>query len=115
MKNELLKSCEQAIGKCITESLTSYNSPLQQLVKSELESAQPELKEMVSAAISELICDDQFKETLNTEIKRKLSKVLINSVGGEIERTVNKLKSDPVTRSKITIAIDSVVNGLLNN
>jgi len=51
---------------------------------------------------------------MKEEMKRKLARVLITQFGGELEKSVNKLKSDPTTRAKITVAIDSVINNLTN-
>jgi hypothetical protein len=39
---------------------------------------------------------------------------LISQYGGEIEKTVGKLKADPTSRAKMTIAIDSVMNDLIS-
>lgn len=112
MKQELLKECEKHIGKAISDAMSSYNSPLVRAIQSSLSDVEPQLKEMADFAIYELTSDDEFKSILNTEVKRKLAKVLISKIGGEIESTVGKLKSDPVTRSKITIAIDSVMSDI---
>lgn len=112
MKKELLIECEKQIGKALTEALTSYNSPLIKMVNESLEEVTPQIKELTVTAVSELLNDSSFKEILNQEIKRKLAKVLIAKLGGELESTVNKLKADPVTRSKITVAIDSIISEL---
>jgi hypothetical protein len=38
-----------------------------------------------------------------------LAKVLIQRFGGEMEKQVNVLKSDPTTRARITLAIEEIV------
>ncbi len=113
MKDQLLKECEKQIGKALSDALTSYSSPLVKAVQQSLLEVEPQLKEMASTAISDMICDSEFKEIMQREIKSKLAKVLISKIGGEIESTVNKLKSDPTSRAKITIAVDSVISELL--
>lgn len=112
MKEQLLKECEKQIGKAISDALTSYNSPLVKAVQVSLLEVEPQLKQMTNNAVSELICDDEFKSIMQQEIKRKLAKVLISKIGGEIESTVSKLKSDPATRARITVAIDSIISDI---
>lgn len=109
MKEQLLKECEKQIGKALSDALTSYNSPLIKAVQGSLDQVEPQLKTMANEAVSSLICDDEFKQIMQQEIKRKLAKVLISKIGGEVESTVNKLKADPATRARLTVAIDSVM------
>ena len=114
MKTELLAQCEKAIEKCIIDSMGSYNSPLNVAVKSALSEHQNKLHAMASKAVSELIGSDDFKDLMQMEIKRKLAKVLLSQFGGEVEKTVAKLKADPTSRAKMTLAIDTVMNDLIN-
>ena len=115
MNSELLGQCEKAINKCIVESMGAYNSPLHAAVKDALSDHQSQLHSMAGESVSELVNSSEFKVLMQTEIKRKLAKVLISQYGGEIEKTVAKLKQDPTSRAKITVAIDMVMNDLINN
>jgi len=114
MEKELLDMCAKTVDKALHDALTSYNSPLVKAVNSALEDEFENLKNIASVAVSELTCSDEFKQTMKTEMKKKLARVLISQYGGEIEKSVVKLKSDPATRAKITVAIDSVINELSN-
>ena len=114
MNAELLGQCEKAINKCITDSMGAYNSPLHAAVKDALSDHQGQLHSMASESVSSLVNSVEFKILMQTEIKRKLAKVLISQYGGEIEKTVAKLKQDPTSRAKMTVAIDMVMNDLIN-
>ena len=114
MKTELLAQCEKAIDKSITDALGSYNSPLMEAVRSALREHQEKLQELASESVAELINSDEFKQTMKLEMKRKLAKVLISQYGGQIEKTVGQLKSNPTSRAKITMAIDGVMDDLIN-
>ena len=105
----MLSQCEKVLEKCIFEALTSYNSPLVNAVKESLASSSPKIKEMADSAVSELVNSDEFAVTMKVELKRKLARVLISQYGGEIEKSANKLKSDPASRAKMIVAIDSVM------
>lgn len=109
MKEQLLKECERQIGKALSDALTSYNSPLISAVKESLLDVEPQIKSITNEAVGEIVADAEFKDILKKEIKKKVAKTLIARIGGEIESTVNKLKSDPTTRARITVAIDSVI------
>ena len=113
LNNALLVQCERTLDKAITEALTSYNSPLMCAVKDALSDQSETLKSIASDAVNDLINSDEFAVTMKREMKTKLARVLISQYGGEIEKTVGKLKSDPTTRAKITIAIDGVMNDLI--
>ena len=114
MNAELLGQCEKAISKCITDSMGAYNSPLHAAVKDALSDHKDQLHSMASESVSELVNSLEFKLLMQTEIKRKLAKVLISQYGGEIEKTVAKLKQDPTSRARMTVAIDNVMNDLIN-
>jgi hypothetical protein len=115
MNSELLGQCEKAINKCIVDSMGAYNSPLHAAVKDALSDHQTQLHSMASESVSELVNSSEFKVLMQTEIKRKLAKVLISQYGGEIEKTVAKLKQDPTSRAKMTVAIDTVMSDLISN
>lgn len=113
MKAELLGQCEKAISKCIVDSMGAYNSPLHSAVKDALSEHQSKLQIMASESVSDLVGSSEFKLLMQTEIKRKLAKALISQYGGEIEKTVAKLKQDPTSRAKMTVAIDAVMDDLI--
>ena len=112
MKTELLAQCEKAIDKSITDALGSYSSPLMEAVRSALSDHKEKLHNLASESVAELIGSSEFKQVMKTEMKRKLAKVLISQYGGELEKTVGKLKADPTSRAKMTLAIDSVMDEL---
>lgn len=114
MNVELLGQCEKAINKCIIDAMGAYNSPLNETVKDSLSEHKPKLQSMANEAISDLVNSVEFKILMQGEIKRKLAKVLISQYGGEIEKTVARLKQDPTSRAKMTVAIDVVMNDLIN-
>ena len=112
MKQELIEQCKQTIDKALHEALTSYSSPLVSAVKDALFDESEKLKQISQAAVSDLLNSEEFALIMKEEMKRKLARVLISQFGGELEKSVNKLKSDPTTRAKITLAIDGVVDNL---
>ena len=111
----LLAQCEKTIDKCITDALGSYGSPLMNAIRVALKDQENAIHKLASDSVAELVNSEEFKISMKTEMKRKLAKVLISQYGGELEKTVGKLKADPTSRAKMTIAIDSVMSDLINN
>jgi flagellar basal body-associated protein FliL len=113
VNTNLLAQCEKTIDKCITDALSAYNSPLKEAVNSALTVHRDALHKLASESVSELVNSDEFKQSMKTEMKRKLAKVLISQYGGEIEKTVGQLKADPTSRAKMTLAIYTVMEDIL--
>lgn len=112
MREQLLEQCKKTIDTAILDALTGYNSPLADAIKSALSCEAPNLERISKDAVSDLLNSEEFNQTMKIEMKKKLARVLISQFGGELERIVGKLKADPTTRAKITVAIDSVINDL---
>ena len=110
MNNQLLAQCEKSIDKAITEALGSYNSPLVKAVSSALDEQKDKINTLASESVSEIVNSDDFKHIMKEEMKRKLSRVLISQYGGQVEKAVNELRSNPLTKAKITTAIDSIIS-----
>ncbi len=66
-------------------------------------------QELVDAAFDSMATDKEFRALLIAELKQSLAKTLVRRFGGEIEATVNRLKSDPVTRARIVLALEQCV------
>lgn len=112
MREQLIEQCKKTIDTALLDALTGYSSPLTNAIKNALSCETEKLERIAKDAVSDLLNSEEFNQTMKLEMKRKLAKVLISQFGGELERAVGKLKSDPTTRAKITVAIDSVIEGL---
>ena len=113
MEAQVLNAVRTSIHTAITEELVGYNKPLAKLTEQVVDNHSAEIKETIEGAVSSLLSSSDFREALTKAINEKLAKTLINKIGGEIESKVNDLKRDPVTRAKLTIAIDDVVKELV--
>ena len=112
LKGALLAQCEKSLDEAITKALTAYDSPLIKAVNGALVEQSETLRSIANDAVSDLVNSDEFAATMKAEMKTKLARVLISQYGGEIEKAVGKLKADPTTRAKITLAIDGVMSDL---
>jgi hypothetical protein len=93
----------------IEKKFTDYNSPLDHLLKAAIETHAPKFRSLLEESISTCVLNEEFRQEIRTAVHRNLAKTLIQRFGGEIEKQVNVLKSDPTTRARITLAIEEIV------
>lgn len=113
MENEILKIIKNSVGKSVQEALTKYNSPFVQMVDNVIRSHKDEIESIVNECVSSLVNSKDFKKEINLALKQKLAKNLVSKFGGELEKSINTLKSNPATRAKIILAIENITEELL--
>lgn len=113
MFNELEKELKQVIQSglhaAIASKLGGYNSPLDAVLKDVFARYDGEIRTLLVNSIQSAMTDEDFRQRIADAVRSKLAKTLIDRFGGELEKQVNALKSDPTTRAKITLAIEEVV------
>lgn len=105
----LLDTIRDGIRKGVAEKLTGYGSPLGPLIEAALNKHSATFRSMLENAIGSCVDDPQFREEIAVAVRHSLAKTLIQRFGGEMEKQVNVLKSDPTTRARITLAIEEIV------
>ncbi len=90
-----------------------YDRNISDMVASAIKSREHETKSILLSAIDSCIKDEAFVEELKAMCRQSLAKQLVNKFGGELEKQVNALKSDPTTRSRIAFALDEIVKSKL--
>ena len=105
----------KAVEKAIMDNMTSYNSPIHKIVNNSVAKHEDKIIEITDKAVSGLFDSDSFKEGITQAVRSKLAKLLVSKIGGELERTVVKLKADTVSRAKMALAVDGVIKELLIN
>ena len=112
LETQILKSAHDAIGKAIESELVGYGKPLSKVVESVIDSHKGELFMILDKEVSQLIGGDGFRDLIKSELNKNLAKILIQKMGGELEKQVNALKQNPQTRAKITLAISDIIESL---
>lgn len=112
LQNQILQSVNSAMGKAIESELVGYNKPLSLLTARVIESHQGELFNVIDCEVSQLIGGDDFRSIIKEQLNKNLAKVLIQRMGGELEKQVNTLKQNPQTRARITLAISEIIESL---
>ena len=112
LDTQILNAIKDGIRSGIKDQFTrSYNNPLEAVAKTAVENHKDEMARVVSESIQACIDDVNFNLELKEAVRKQIAKSLIAKFGGEIEKETNRLKSDPTTRAKITLAIDNIIRG----
>ena len=107
---EIFNAVRDGIREGVKAKLSSgYGSPMDSLVKAALEKHADSFREMLESAIASCVGDPAFRAEIASATRVVIAKTLIQKFGGEMEKQVNALKSDPTTRARITIAIEEIV------
>lgn len=105
----LLGAIKEGIASAVKAKLEGYNSPIEGTIKDCVKRHEAELHSIINEAISACVRDAAFKEDIIASTRQQLARALVQRIGGELESQVNKLKSDPTTRARITMAINAIV------
>lgn len=105
----LITSLKEGLVRGVKDSFDRYNSPLQKLYEQALTNQQAGLQQLLQESISSCVNDETFKEEIRAATRQTLAKLLVQRFGGELEKQVNALKSNPVTRAQITMSLDKIV------
>lgn len=114
MNIDVDKTLEHAFSDAIRDGVRKhlvegYNSPLKELIEAAIKANAVDFRGLLEEAIASCVKDAEFRESIATAVRHSLAKTLVQRFGGEIEKQVNVLKSDPTTRARITLAIEEIV------
>ena len=112
IEKQVMGNVREAIGKSIVEQLSSYHSPLKALTEAVVAKHNPDLFELIDGEFSKLIGGKAFRDDLRRALNKKLARLLIEKMGGELEKRVRELKENPETRAKITLAIGEIIDAM---
>lgn len=105
----LENAIRDAVRDRVKTNFTGYNSALDKLIESAIGTHSGSFRSMLETSISACINDEQFRSDIAQQVRHQLAKTLVQRFGGELEKQVNVLKSDPATRARITLAIEEIV------
>lgn len=115
MNIETDKLIERALADGIREGIKSKlsshysDNPVNKIVDAAISKHAPAFQAMLSECLTACMNNDEFRANVAESVRHTLAKTLVARFGGELEKQVNALKSDPITRSRITLAIEAIV------
>lgn len=112
LEENVISTVHSAITEAIKAKLASgYNSPLDALIKASVDKHSPAIQGMMDKAIQDALTGD-FATALADACTRKLAKVIIQKMEGEIEKKANDLRGSPEFRAKLTLAVSEVISSI---
>lgn len=107
----LLNAIKDGLREGVKDRMTkSYGSnPFDAAINETLKAHDGAVRTLITEAMNSAIGDEAFRASMKEQIRSILAKTLVQRFGGELEQQVNKLKSDPATRARITLAIEEIV------
>ena len=109
MQIDLDKELQNAITGCIRTAFegaaTHYDSPFRKVANEVIAKNESEIHAVMNEAMRECLTDATRREEIKSVLKTQIAKLVIQKFGGELERRVNELKSNPETRAKMTAAV----------
>lgn len=105
----LLEAIRDGFRESLKTKLGGYNSPFEKLVGDVITAHSGEFRSLLEGAIASCMRDAVFAEDVRSSVRSILARQLVQKFGGELEKQVNVLKSDPTTRARITLAIEEIV------
>jgi hypothetical protein len=115
LENQVVFSVQSAISKGLSEALSNnYNSPLVKYAQNVVAKYQKDIEAIFDKVVDEGIKSDEFKVRVREVLLHKIAKTITSGIDGSIDKTVNQMKQDAVFRSKLTLAVNGLVEEFLN-
>ncbi len=86
-----------------------YNSTFEKVVNESIAAHSARFRKLLEDAIGSCLNDTDFTNDIAQAVRQSLAKTLVQRFGGELEKQINALKSDPMTRARIIVALDEIV------
>lgn len=108
-ERELTQAVRSGFAKAVAEVLgRGYDNPVTPHIKAAIDTHAPKMQALLVEAIGDSLGTEEFRQQIRESVRHKLASLLVQRFGGELEKQVNVLKSDPATRARITLAIEEI-------
>lgn len=114
LEQDILRTAQTAMNESIQKVLTDYNSPLKKLVESVISENSAFLKQLISESFNTVMKTDDFKKSIINAFSHKIARNIISNNDGLFDKVSNELKQDAVFKSKMALAVSTVVEECLN-
>lgn len=115
LEMDILSTTQSAIHESIKNVLTNYNSPLNKLVASVIDSHSGELRSIINESFVKVIQTEDFKESIISAFSHKVARTIISNNTGLFDKVSNELKQDATFKAKLALAVSNVVEECLKS
>jgi formate dehydrogenase maturation protein FdhE len=115
-KSEVYSLIRAGLERAVIDELQkTYNSPVNRVISQVLENNKEELQSVIEEMLTSAIKDKDFVKELRIEFRRKVAKSLVGQLEGAIEKSVNTYRSDPLLKSRMILALETIINEAEND
>ena len=114
LEGEVVKAVNSAISKSFQDALGGYSSPLQKYALNVVAKYQASIECVFDEVVKEAIHTDEFKQRVREVLLHKIAKTMISGIDGSVDKTINQMKQDSVFRSRLTLAVNGLVDEFIN-
>ena len=114
-ESNILHVLQSSMNEAIKKSLEGYNSPLNSLILSVINSHSTEIREIIDSSFKEVLNLEDFKKSIVSAFSHKIAKTIISNNDGLFDKVSNDLKQDSVFKSRMILAVTNVVEECLKN
>ena len=110
LEQEVINTSRDAIREALQKSLSNqYNSPMTKYAENVITKYKDSIEGIFDTIIKEGIQTQTFKVQANEVLMSKIAKTLISGIDGSVDKTINAMKQDPVFRSRLTLAVNNLI------
>lgn len=114
LETDVHNAINNAIAKGLSDALSnSYNSPLVKYAQNVVAKYQQPIEQIFDDVVKDGIQTAEFKSRVRDVLLSKIAKTMISGVDGSIDKTINLMKQDQVFRSRLTLAVNGLVDEFL--
>lgn len=111
----VVKEIRNAIGEAARKILSeSYSSPLKPIIQAAVDARAPELRDMISEAVNQVVLDRLFRAEMIEAIRHKAAREIVNGFGESVfKKAVDQMKNDPTIRARCVMAVEGIITEAL--
>ena len=108
------KTIEDAIREGIKDGIKQkfsggYGSPFEKIIEGAIKDKSDSVIALIHEALEVCISDETFRAEVRQLIRVSAAQSIVKQLGSEFGKRVESLKSDPVTKAKIILAIEEII------
>lgn len=110
LANAIRDGVREGVREGVKSRLSAqYGNQLDKVIAEAVASSASGFTALLETSLDACVGDEEFRKQIAESVRAVLAKTLVRRFGGELEKQVNQLKSHPITRARITVAIEEIV------
>lgn len=109
MEQKILEAVKAALADGIQKHLGMFNGPLNTLIGDVVARHKDSLRELLDDAFRKALSIEELRDEIRTAYARKVAKVLIQGMEGEVEKRIKEFRHNPEFNARLVILVSDLV------